>query len=166
MNLRRIIFTAVIMMLVSVGYTPRANARNIDGPVAEEYLERTVRRMFYQEKFAELEEMAKDLRKTKGRFLHGSWKLVYFYKGVSIPKEESAEGWAKHLSKIDKWLRKSQDSITARVTAGYAWSYFGYNARGEDSADKVTEEGWRLLRERTQNALAFLEKKPARPEDD
>ncbi len=166
MNLRRVIFTAVIMILVSVGYTQCVNARNIDGPIAEEYLERTVQRMFYQEKFAELEEMAQDLRKTKGRFPHGSWKLVFFYKGVSNPKEETADGWERHLSKLDKWLNKSQGSITARVAAGYAWSRFGYAARGEDTAGKVTEEGWRLLHERTQKALSFLENKPARPEDD
>ena len=143
-----------------------ASEQIIDGPIAREHLQRTVKKMLYQEKFAELEIMAGEFRKTKARFPDGVWKLENFYIGLTSPFEKSADGWKRHLSKMDKWLQKLPNSITAKVAAGETWFSFGMYARGGGYADTVSDDSWRLLKERIQKAYSLLMDKPANGEDD
>ncbi|MGH7768597.1 MAG: hypothetical protein ACREQP_14185, partial [Candidatus Binatia bacterium] len=165
MILRRVFLFATGTLLLCISVWP-ALAETIDGPIARNHLRRTVKKMLYQEKFAELEKLAREFRKTKATFPDGHRKLTNLYAGLAFPNEKSAAGWETHLAKIDKWLQASPGDITAKVAAGYAWFYFGYDARGEGPASSVTEDGWRLLEHRGRKALSFLEKKPSRPEDD
>ena len=70
------------------------------------------------------------------------------------------------MDKFDKWLRQNPNSITARVAAGNAWVNFGWDARGGGYASKVTEEGWRLLKERLEKAHTLVAKRPSNAHDD
>lgn len=117
LKLCRLSLLATGVLVVVLGISP-ALAQTIDGPIARNHLRRTVKIMLYQEKFTELEKMALEFRRTRARFPDGSWKLLNFYVGLAFPNEKTAVGWETHLAKVDKWLQKSPDTITAK---GCCW---------------------------------------------
>ncbi|MGH9833948.1 MAG: hypothetical protein ACREBD_19200 [Blastocatellia bacterium] len=119
--------------------------------------ESEVRQELHREDYAKLEKLAAELRASKARFPGGAWKLHKFYQGVSRPVSAgkvSEQEWVIHLPKLQKWLAQYPKSITARVALGGAYIEYAWSARGSGFADTVTEEGWRLFRER----LALAEK--------
>lgn len=161
-----IIGMMLLGLTVSPVMTKQVSAQIIDGSIAREQLKRSVRKMLYQEKFDDLEKMAQDLRNSKAKFPEGVWKLIYFYEGIEEPLEKTPDNWERFIAKFDKWLQKNPNSVTARVAAGQAWVNYGADARGAGYASSVSEEGWRLFKERLGKAYALLAKKPARPEED
>lgn len=166
MNIYRIFcLVGVALTILFVGST-FAVAQVIDGPVARKHLERQARDLLYQEKFDELEKLAREFRRTKAKLPDGTWKLLFFYEGFSAPKNKSSDGWKRFIDKFDKWLKKYPGSVTARNAAAYAWMEYGWDARGGGYASSVSDEGWRLLNERLKKSYSLLEKKPARPSDD
>jgi len=142
------------------------SAKIVDGKIARDYLDRTIQRLLYQEKFAELEKIANDYRKTKAKLPEGVWKLEIYYYAFEEPKEKSPEGWQVLLAKLDKWQKLYPQSITARVAAANAWMYYGWAARGKGFAITITDEGSRLLHDRMQHAIELLRVKPGRATDD
>jgi len=165
-QLKVIICALLLAVIFQVPTLSIASEQVVDGPIARQHLQRTVLKMLYREKFDDLEKMSGEFRKTKARFPDGVWKLEFFYNGLSSPFEKSADGWKRYLAKMDKWMQKSPDSITAKVAAGEAWISFGMYARGGGYADSVSDEGWRLLAERIQKAYSLLAAKPSNRADD
>lgn len=106
---------------------------------------------------AGLETLAAELRKNRECLDSGTWILSTFYKAaVQIPNKEPAASQAMEF--FERWSRERPDNITAQVClvralAGHAWT-----ARGGGWADSVTEEGWRLFRERLARANEILER--------
>lgn len=137
-----------------------------EGIVASEHFERSVRKMLYLEQFSDLEKMARDLRDNRRSFPDGMRQLRSFYQGISNPRDRSDDGWKRFLVKFDKWFQQYPDSVTAKVAAGTAWERYAWFARGTGFADTVSEEGWRLFRERTNKAYDLVKSKPALPEKD
>ncbi len=117
--------------------------------------ENAIAQLLQQEKFDQLELIADDARASKARFSGGVWKLYIFYRGASNPHGDG-ETWTELLEKLDRWKKQQPESITARVALAEAYLSYGYDARGMGSAGEVTEEGWRLLAERTKTARTIL----------
>jgi hypothetical protein len=102
------------------------------------------RAYLYQEKFAELESMASEIRSRKERFPGGSWKLNSFYTGLGGPNDGDntpQSEWEMHINKLRKWLSQSPDSITAHVGLAEALLNYAWQARGNGFSNTVTPEG-------------------------
>lgn len=123
-----------------------------------------------QNKFAELDQLAGELRKSKARFTAGGgWKIFRLY-FVLDPRLDIPEGqdpteadWQTYLKKVAGWAQKSPNSITAQVLyadalTGYAW--FG---RSNEYAANVSEAQWKMFHERLDLAEQVLLKAKALP---
>ena len=161
----KIICALLVSVIMSIPIGSLASEKVVDGPVARNQIKITVQSLFYQEKFAELESMADEFRKSKARLPEGVWKLQFFYEGLGT-KDRSPEGWKKLFGITEKWLKQSPDSITARVVAAGAWIDFGGEARGKGYADSVSDEGWRILAASNEKAFKLLEAKSSEGTDD
>lgn len=53
--------------------------------------------------------------------------------------------------------------MTAKIALAQAYVYYGHEARGNGYADSVSDEGWRLLAERTNIAYSILQEAAALP---
>jgi hypothetical protein len=98
------------------------------------------------------QQAARDLS-TKARFPGGVWKLHAFYSGL---KEPTDGNWEAHLQRLRTWKAAKPTSVTARVALAEAYLGYGWEARGDTYADKVSEEGWKKLDERSRAALQEL----------
>ncbi len=151
----------LISFLLAINTTV-SSAEIKDGPVARDKVTADVQTLLHQEKYDALEKMANRFRKDKARFTDGSWKLSAFYDAFRPAKY----GWNELFGNIDGWLKKCPDSITARVAAGESWHNFAWEARGGGYGKTVTDEGWKLMRERTVKAYDFVKKRPDDPSKD
>ena len=153
---KKTIWIYVLLLLVTVS-TQVAFAEMMDGEVARKKLITEVRTLLHQEKYNELESMAKKYRKDKTRFPDGGWKIATFYEAFT----EAYYGWDELFRNLDTWLKKYPNSITARVVAGEAWLSFAWQARGSGYANTVKEEGWKLKRERVAKAYEMVKNSPS-----
>ncbi|MBI4748646.1 MAG: DUF4034 domain-containing protein [Acidobacteria bacterium] len=126
--------------------------------------------LFKQNKFAELDQLAGELRKSKARFTAGgSWKIFRLYYVLDSPldipdgEEPTETDWQTYLKKVEGWAQQSPNSITAQVLhadalTGYAW--FG---RGIETAPHVSDAQWKMFHERLDLAEQVLLKAKALP---
>jgi Domain of unknown function (DUF4034) len=134
------------------------DALNVDASMdikAVDKYECAVARLLNDEEFDLLDEIASQARSSKSRFLGGKWKLSAFYKGLELPPAADP-GWPDHIRKLEDWKSHNPESVTARIAMAVAYTAYGWDARSESTADKVTEEGWRLFAERTAVAAKIL----------
>lgn len=106
---------------------------------------------------AGLEALGESLRKSGERADGGTWLLSLFYRGASqLPEAEPAATSAMQF--YSNWAKESPDDVTAQVCYARALTSHAWLARGTGFADTVTEEGWRLFRERLEKANSVLER--------
>lgn len=123
-----------------------------------------VRKLLNEERFAELDQVAAAARSHKDRLPGGAWKLYTLYHALAEPPDgrEAADAqWATHLGKLQRWASLRRNSITPWVALAHAYVNYGWKARGNDYADKVTDEGWKLFAEREDLARTTLERAAA-----
>lgn len=106
-----------------------------------------------QARFAALDETAEELRRTKARFPGGDWKLFHFYAALGRPgvKEDetySDEAWEKHIAALRLWRVQRENSESAAIALGEAWTYYAWKARGAGRSNTVTEEMQRTFQQR------------------
>jgi hypothetical protein len=129
-------------------------AQNIGA--AKRYTE-AIASLLEQERFKELDCIADEARSSKARFSGGSWKLHNIYIGLAQPRlHPTSEDWQALLDLLSKWAETNPASITARIAEAEAYSNFAWEARGEETADTVSESGWRLYKERSGKAEQIL----------
>lgn len=97
------------------------------------------------------------IKENEGARDGGGWQLSVFYEAVSEPQSEGEDEWASEFEKLVKWLEAKPDSLAAAVAEAKAWTGYAWFARGGGWASTVTEDGWRLFRERLAKARAVLE---------
>ena len=118
-----------------------------------------VGRLFWGERFDELEKVAEEIRTKKPRFMNGNWQLRNFYDALYCPGT-GAEGevWQERFfERVDKWVAREPNSVTALIVKAKAYIQLGWNARGGGFAHTVTEDGWRELEEKVMVALEILD---------
>jgi len=113
---------------------------------------------FLSSEWAELDAEAETLRVTRARSSDGRWKIGSLYAGT-VPGRRADEGqWARSRELHEQWVKSAPSSPTARVALADYWFHYAWKARGGGFANTVTEEGWRLFRERLTLARQELEK--------
>lgn len=118
-----------------------------------------VAHMLQQERFDQLDCLADSFRASKDRFAGGMWKLHILYAGLKSPLQHpTTQDWEEHLNRLKHWVSENPDSITARI--GLAMSYLNYawDARGDGTADTVSDNGWQLFGQRAEEARTILQK--------
>jgi Domain of unknown function (DUF4034) len=119
----------------------------------------TVRNLFNEEKFDELDELAGNVRAQKSRFLGGGWKLNALYSVLQGPGSLTATDavWNAHIESLQRWIAQKPGSITPRIALADAYIRFAWKARGNGLSNTVTSDGWKLFTERIAQAQQTLE---------
>ena len=115
-----------------------------DGLAFRKQMVETLADRFKAEDFATLERVSTQWRTDKERFLDGIWKIARFYAAIS----EMAMPFPERFRKLEEWQAAYPDSITPRLLHAEIMVKFAWEARGNGASGTVTEEGWRLFRER------------------
>jgi hypothetical protein len=79
-------------------------------------------------------------------------KHVYYWLGLLAPDEtgEDHEKW------LNSWVDARPKSATPRILLAHRYIKWAWDARGSGFAGEVTDEGWKLFRERLERAEALL----------
>jgi hypothetical protein len=118
-----------------------------------------IRNHLYHDDFALLDSITSQERTKKTRFPGGTWKLHALYIGLSGPvlgDNASEAEWKIHFEKLQTWISRFPDSITARVALGSSLFAFAWKARGRNYIDTVTDQGMQLFKNRLDMAEEVL----------
>jgi hypothetical protein len=131
-----------------------------DGYYGRTELQRKILDSVQKGEFGALEKQADELRKGKPRFADGGLKLNAFYQSFAKMKlfRRTDDEWLRLISNLEAWNRAYPFSVTARTSLAWAWYGYGWFARGEGFADSVTDEGWKLFRDRLNRAFELAGK--------
>ncbi len=119
----------------------------------------TISGMLHERNFEQLDCVADHARSNQERFPGRMWKLDQLYKGLSEPvaqQHATEEDWKRLLELLQSWIAEQPKSITARVALASAWINYAWDARGRGYSDKVSESGWTLFTQRTEEAERVL----------
>jgi hypothetical protein len=135
---------------------------------------REVQQLEMTGEFDKLEAMAAELRKSDARFVGSNSKLYHFYLVLgatagppgSCKCDGSQRGptFEEKEPILKKWLTEHPQSITARLALSELFITHAWHARGEDYADKVTADQWKLFYDRLEVARTYLDRLD--PKDD
>ena len=117
---------------------------------------RSIREALVAEKFDDLEAMAAQYRTTKSRVPGGDWQLHLFYAALNGPRAGDVS-MPDHLAHLQRWIAARPRSVTPAVAYAGSMTKWAWQARTNAQAEKVTEEGWRLFKERAAGARAALD---------
>lgn len=92
---------------------------------------------------------------TKERLESGKWKLAVVVNGIGQAARRTKYEYA--LLNFKNWKAKAPNSVARALYESEIWTSFAWNARGSGYARTVTPEGWKLFRERLNQAMAALE---------
>lgn len=110
-----------------------------------------------QGKYEELEEIAAAWRKPEARMLDGRWNLFVFYSALSPGSGASEEEFDEARRRLEDWRKLRPGAIEPVILLASLETSHAWHARGGGWASTVTEEGWRLMRERLAAARTLLE---------
>jgi hypothetical protein len=117
-----------------------------------------IRALAFKGDFAQLESMAKDFRENKTRFRNGYWKLRAFYTAFgNFPQESPESDWQNLIKQGEQWAKTYPQSATPRIALAEIYRGYAWVARTSNTADKVTEEGGRMMQERLRRASEVLQ---------
>ena len=170
------VLTAAILLLV-LSHTASASASDAKGQAAsrpcafsdaefdpatnvhalDDYRD-AIAQLLKPEKFADLDCLADAARAGKTRFSGGSWKLDNIYLGLQSPRpgRPTHEDWQQHLELIERWTRTNPQSITAPIALADSYIAYAWDARGDGTADTVSDSGWKLFAENMAKAKTIL----------
>jgi len=161
-----LLIAALALAAPLAGCAPRRSALEVtqaaalsfsDSGQAREALGRRMRVLLLHDQFDRLDQIADSLRRSRERWPDDTWTLRRFYRDTFLgERSRDEEQWKELVKHVRVWRETRPRSITAPVAlatslVGYAWS-----ARGTGSADRVTREGARLMRERLDEARMVL----------
>ena len=138
--------------------------QNSNDLVALESYRSAVRKMVEDEDFNQLDCIADSARANKTRFPGGKWQLYTFYRGVSeVHGHATEEDWNQLIGHLKKWVAAKPKSITAPVALAESYINFAWHARGDGFSSTVTESGWKLFAQRTEQAKEILDNASSLP---
>lgn len=114
---------------------------------ASEYRHR-IRMAYNGSDFDTLETEAQSARSSKERFGNGTWKIHHFHDSLGCREDEPESMWQLHDRIHKAWIAAKPESLAARIAHATFLVEYAWHARGHGFASEVTEEGWKLFRER------------------
>jgi hypothetical protein len=127
---------------------------------AERAYAATIAQMLQLEKFDDLDCLATTALENEEKFSGGEWKLHAVYKGLSepvqYPTHSTDEDWEILLQRLQSWIVARPQSVTAHVALAEAYIAYAADARGDGDANTVSEGGWKLIAQRTDEAKRVL----------
>ena len=113
----------------------------------EEY-KQSIAALLLKKDFTQLDKIADGLRVQKSRFSSGSWKLEYFYQGLSSSFDEKGIGKLKeYIDILNQWQKTVPSSLTAPVALIDAYVDLAWEYRGAGYVSTVTEDGVKNFKE-------------------
>ncbi len=115
-----------------------------------------IRTTFRGREFVAIEREAERLRGTPAKFGDGSFKIDAFYGGILAMDHETEANFREYLAIHREWEAARPDSLTRQVALAMLLTEYAWFARGSGWSNTVTEEGWRLMKERLNKASQLL----------
>ncbi len=115
------------------------NAKVSDYDEEQKY-KTTIKNLFTNEKFEELEVIALDLRKNEDRMRSGVFRLDIFYQGF-YADEGTVISNEKFIEKIKAWISQYPNSITAKTSLINAYIDLAWVYRGSGYSSTVSDSG-------------------------
>jgi hypothetical protein len=112
---------------------------------------------FKERNFEALEARAAEVRAGRERFGNGAWKLEHLYASLACKEDAPESTWQHHEKLLLEWRGKMPESITARVAHANFLVQYAWHGRGSGYSNEITEEGWRVHKERLAAARTLLE---------
>jgi tetratricopeptide (TPR) repeat protein len=107
--------------------------------------------------FADLDAYAEKLISEATITPSGHWTVDLYFEGLnSLEPQEFKPVWEKRIDTLKDWQKANPQSAAAPVALANCLTSYAWKARGTGWADSVTEEGWRLFRDRLQQASEVL----------
>jgi hypothetical protein len=91
-------------------------------------------------------------------------EIHWFFDTLELKKTDSDEEWEKRRALLEQWHAEQPDSKAALLALAAFYNDYGFKARGTGWAREVSEEAWKLFRERRAKAVELLESGKARLE--
>jgi hypothetical protein len=115
-----------------------------------------IRQAFEAGRFDRLEQEAAKLRRSGEKFGDGEFKLDLFYRALVESPDNTEKRYQRDFARFAEWGRAHPQSLTKSIALSHLYNAYAWDARGTDWAHKVTEEGWRLMRERLEKSMKEL----------
>jgi WD40 repeat protein len=106
----------------------------------------------------EVEDLLADLREKSKTDYSARQTLYEWYSRLESPAFTESKDYEQHLERLATWQEELPESTTPLVVMGGAYIHYAWEARGGAVAPLVTEDGWRLFKERIPKAHALLDK--------
>jgi hypothetical protein len=146
----------LVLILAAIPLSDAWGNEFADGIQAHDALTKSVRQLFENEKYAELDSMAAKFRAEKTRFPDGQWKLYVFYNAFEPGSKTPDWVFPMYISLAEKWRSAHPDSVTAQCALAALWKAYAWKARGGGYARDVKQEAWPLFEERLNKAWSII----------
>ena len=154
------LFSQQLQPVSTTGVAPQsAGIKPTNDSEAENYAIE-IQHLLERKKFKEIDEIAAQERSLKSRFTGGGWKLRTLYGALSDSASDGKNPdleWNARIHLLQQWTTKNPKSITPRVALAELYINYAWQARGQEYADKVTDDNFRLFEERIAMAKATLD---------
>ena len=108
-------------------------------------------------KYDEIEKAILFYVSSKSRHINGEWNLFYFFQGLTNVSSKSAiEKFQQSESRLDEWIRSKNKSDNAKIAKALMLDTYAWKARGGGYSNTVSNEGWKLFRNRLLEAHELL----------
>jgi hypothetical protein len=132
-----------------------ATSSKVDNSATLEQLGLYSANLLKKRKFEELRTKIDQARTTQERLPGGYWKLYALYEGLAAPnfgKNATASEWEEHIARLTDWKTEMPDSVSARIALADALVNYGWEARGTDFVNKISDESMRTFLSRVKMA--------------
>ncbi|MDB5534500.1 MAG: hypothetical protein JWO28_2815 [Hyphomicrobiales bacterium] len=136
-------------------FDDKGRPKFFDGADGQDFLQSLAGRLLHNKQYDDLDRLFEDARDPTALTAAGGWKLRAYHRGIE-PYFEARTDPTELLAERQKWKEHSPHSAAAALAEVYYWIGYAWYAHGSGYANSVTEDGWRLMRERLVTAHDLL----------
>lgn len=133
----------------------------LDGKQNRDQFMAAVWQTFRRGEFDKLETLAEELRQSRERFTDGLWISDAFFSALRVGTKTPAERFALIDETLAKWETARPGSIVTPIFKARFHCDLAWRGRGNDSASKVTPEGWQEFKRELAIAREILDSHPS-----
>ncbi len=118
------------------------------------------------EDFAALDTLAATIRQQGYDIRQSYPELRGFYSAFDVKEGANEREWLDQQGKLTRWSQVRPESLAAKIALANWYLNYGWKARGTAYANQVSDEGWKLMRERLHQSAQILKSVPEGMVDD